>query len=93
MDYAQLPWLLFFSFGVTLTYLPLSCLNTGVTTALAVLGVHDETVGRRRIVLHFLVWGFGCAVVGTTLLSLAGFWILGKLPIAADQAPWWMVFS
>jgi hypothetical protein len=87
-------WFLFLSFGAVFTYLPFSALATGVQEAFAVLAE-----GRKRhlrpfqVGLRFLGWGYGCAMLGSIVLSFVAFWILSKLPVAGTSSkPWWMFF-
>jgi hypothetical protein len=85
-------WFFFLSIGITFTYLPYTAFATGVQIGLSILA-HAKPRGQRiHIALHFLLWGIGCAVGATLALSFVGFWILEKLPIASEKAPWWMVF-
>jgi hypothetical protein len=85
-------WFLFLSFGVVLTYLPYAVFVTGITGACAILAQgKNRRLRGFQVALRFIGWGYGCAVLGSGILSFMGFWVLGKLPIAgAASKPWWV---
>ena len=85
-------WWLFFSIGAMVTYLPYSALATGVQAALAVLAENKDHLRPAQVAIRFVGWGYGCAMLGSVVLSFVGFWVLSKLPVASGGTPWWVFF-
>jgi hypothetical protein len=86
-------WWLFFSVGAITTYLPCSCLATGIGEAWEKLANgRARGMSGIRVAMGFVTWGYGYSFVALWIAVLAGEWVVSKLPLASESKPWWIFF-
>lgn len=86
-------WLLFGTFGIGFTVLPITLLGEGIGNALETMEIRNTlTLSRWGKIFRFLGYGYGMAVFGTMLSLQLAFWILSHLPlVAGKELPWWIL--